>query len=46
MDQHIARVLQTLEESSLRDDTLVVFMSDHGEYGGAHGLMMEKWHTA
>ncbi|XXF77939.1 sulfatase-like hydrolase/transferase [Myxococcaceae bacterium GXIMD 01537] len=46
VDQHIARVLQTLEEVGLQDDTLVVFLSDHGEYAGAHGLMIEKWHTA
>lgn len=46
VDQHIARVLDTLEEVGLREDTMVVFMSDHGEYGGAHGLMMEKWHAA
>jgi len=23
-----------------------VFMTDHGEYAGAHNYMMEKWHTA
>ncbi|MCY1022483.1 sulfatase-like hydrolase/transferase [Pyxidicoccus sp. MSG2] len=46
VDGHIARVLETLEEVGLHEDTLVVFMSDHGEYGGAHGMMMEKWHAA
>ena len=46
VDGHIARVLETLEEVGLQEDTLVVFMSDHGEYGGAHGMMMEKWHAA
>ncbi|QSQ25507.1 sulfatase-like hydrolase/transferase [Pyxidicoccus parkwayensis] len=46
VDGHISRVLQTLEEVGLHEDTLVVFMSDHGEYGGAHGMMMEKWHAA
>ncbi|MDY7232714.1 sulfatase-like hydrolase/transferase [Hyalangium rubrum] len=46
VDKHIARVLETLEEVGLHEDTLVVFMSDHGEYGGVHGLMMEKWHAA
>ncbi|PTL84611.1 sulfatase-like hydrolase/transferase [Vitiosangium sp. GDMCC 1.1324] len=46
VDQHIARVLETLEEVGLHEDTLVVFVSDHGEYGGVHGMLMEKWHTA
>ncbi len=46
VDQHITRVLDTLEEVGLHEDTLVVFLSDHGEYGGAHGMMMEKWHAA
>ena len=46
VDQHINRVLNTLEEVGLHEDTLVVFMSDHGEYGGAHGMMIEKWHAA
>jgi len=46
VDQHIHRLLKTLEETGLRENTVVVFLSDHGEYGAAHGLMMEKWHTA
>lgn len=46
VDRHILRVLQTLEESGLREDTIVVFASDHGEYGAAHGMQIEKWHGA
>ena len=46
VDRHIHRVLQTLEETGLREDTVVVFASDHGEYGAAHGMMIEKWHCA
>lgn len=46
VDRHILRVLQTLEEVGLRKDTVVVFCSDHGEYGAAHGMMIEKWHGA
>lgn len=46
VDRHIDRVLTTLEEGGLRDSTIVVFASDHGEYGAAHGMMIEKWHTA
>jgi len=46
VDPHIDRVLQTLEDSGMRDNTYVVFLADHGEYAGAHNMMMEKWHTA
>jgi arylsulfatase A-like enzyme len=40
------RVLQALDNSGLRDDTIVIFVSDHGNMGGAHGGMAQKWHTA
>lgn len=46
VDLQIERVLKALDESGLREDTVVVFLSDHGDYGGAHGGMVEKWHTA
>ncbi len=46
VDQHIAKVLQALEESGQAENTIVVFLPDHGEYGGSHLYMMEKWHTA
>ncbi|WPB78845.1 sulfatase-like hydrolase/transferase [Archangium violaceum] len=46
VDAHIDAVLTALEESGQADNTLVVFLTDHGEYGAAHGMMLEKWHTA
>ncbi len=46
VDGHIARVLGALDDAGQRDNTIVVFMTDHGEYAGAHNYMMEKWHTA
>ena len=46
VDRHILRVIESLEESGLRDNTILVFVSDHGEYGAAHSMMMEKWHSA
>jgi arylsulfatase A-like enzyme len=46
VDRHILRVLEALESSGLRDNTILVFASDHGEYGAAHSMMMEKWHGA
>jgi arylsulfatase A-like enzyme len=39
VDGHIGRVLQTLQSRpEVAANTVVVFTSDHGEYGGAHGL--------
>ena len=46
VDTHVAAVLQTLEETGQAENTIVVFLADHGEYAAAHGMMIEKWHTA
>lgn len=46
VDRHILKVLTALEDSGLRGNTVVVFASDHGEYGAAHGMQIEKWHGA
>jgi choline-sulfatase len=39
-------VLGRLDSSRFRDDTIVVYTSDHGEMLGAHGGMHQKWHNA
>jgi arylsulfatase A-like enzyme len=38
LDQNVERLLKFLEDQKLRDNTIIVFISDHGELGGAHGL--------
>ncbi len=38
IDRSVARLLDGLAARGLAQDTLVVFTSDHGEMGGAHGL--------
>ena len=39
VDRHIGRVLRTLESRpEVAANTVVVFTSDHGEYGASHGL--------
>jgi len=40
MDDLLGGLLQVLEDDGVLDDTLVIFMSDHGEMLGSHGL----WH--
>jgi arylsulfatase A-like enzyme len=40
MDEHIGRILETLEKKGLAKNTIVVFSSDQGlAVGGMHGLM-------
>lgn len=39
LDEQVGRILDTLRERGLRDNTLVVFTSDHGLALGSHGLM-------
>jgi hypothetical protein len=40
------KVLANLEQNGLLDNTIIIFTSDHGEMGGAHGGQIEKWHNA
>lgn len=37
VDHWIGRILRTLDECGLADNTIVVFTSDHGEWLGEHG---------
>ena len=46
VDVHVEAVLAALEESGQAGNTIVIFLADHGEYGAAHGMMIEKWYTA
>jgi arylsulfatase len=39
IDDQFARILDALEETGQRDNTVIVFTSDHGEALGDHGLM-------
>jgi len=41
IDDQLARILAALDETGQRDNTLIVFMSDHGEALGDHGLMFK-----
>ena len=36
-DRKIGQILDTLDETGLRDNTLVIYCSDHGEMAGEHG---------
>ncbi|SNT41942.1 uncharacterized sulfatase [Granulicella rosea] len=42
IDDNVGRVLRTLRERGLEDDTLVIFTSDHGQYMGEHGMYFKN----
>ena len=39
IDDQLARILEALEETGQRDNTVIVFTTDHGETLGDHGLL-------
>ena len=41
VDVQVGRILAALDESGQRDNTLVIFMSDHGEMLGDHGIYLK-----
>jgi arylsulfatase A-like enzyme len=44
VDDNLGRVLNWLDDSGMADDTLVLFVSDHGDMAGDHGLFDKKTH--
>lgn len=46
VDEQMGTVLQALLASRFKDNTYVLFLSDHGEFLGAHHGMHQKWYTA
>ena len=41
VDAQVGRMLDALEETGQRDNTIVIFMSDHGEMLGDHGIYLK-----
>lgn len=44
-DHNVGRILNTLKENSIYEDSLVIVTADHGEEFGEHGLYREHWST-
>ncbi len=42
VDEGLGRILATLEESGILDETLILFTSDNGYFYGEHGLSIER----
>jgi arylsulfatase A-like enzyme len=45
MDQHVGEFIDSLDEMGLADDTVLVFVSDHGEEFAEHGRVAEHVRT-
>ena len=41
IDEQFARIMQTLRDTGQLENTLVIYMSDHGELLGDHGLILK-----
>ncbi|MCD1635812.1 sulfatase-like hydrolase/transferase [Martelella mediterranea] len=41
IDAEVGRILEALEASGQRENTIVIFSSDHGEMLGDHGIMLK-----
>jgi arylsulfatase A-like enzyme len=41
IDDQLARIIQRLDETGQRENTIIIFTSDHGESLGDHGLLLK-----
>ncbi|MXZ08901.1 MAG: sulfatase-like hydrolase/transferase [Gemmatimonadetes bacterium] len=42
LDQQLGVILDALDDTGLRESTVVIFTSDHGDHDGEHGLTMKR----
>ena len=42
VDDLVGRMLEVIDNSALRDDTVVIYLSDHGEMAGQHGIWQKQ----
>ena len=42
LDAQVGRILQAIDTSSLAEDTVVIYTSDHGEMAGHHGIWQKQ----
>ncbi|MBO0708222.1 MAG: sulfatase-like hydrolase/transferase [Candidatus Dormibacteraeota bacterium] len=42
LDRNVGRLLEALDSTSLRDNTAVIYVSDHGEMAGAFGIWQKQ----
>ncbi len=44
IDDHVGRMIKVLEDTGQRENTIIIFMSDHGELLGDHGMYLKGPH--
>ena len=42
VDDNVGRILKTLEERGMLENTMIIYTSDHGEFMGEHGLYFKN----
>jgi arylsulfatase A-like enzyme len=45
IDDNVGRIMKSLDETGQRENTIVIFMSDHGELLGDHGIFLKGPYT-
>lgn len=45
IDHNVGRIMKFLDDTGRREDTIVIFMSDHGELLGDHGIFLKGPYT-
>ncbi len=43
IDDSVGQILSTLKRLGLKDDTIIVYTSDHGDMMGDHGMILKGW---
>ena len=43
LDENVGRMTAFLQDQGLAENTIILFVSDHGELGGSHGLGGKQW---
>ena len=41
IDHQLGRIMETLEQTGLAENTIVIYISDHGDWLGDHGLILK-----
>ena len=44
IDDAVGQIMAQLEANGQLDNTVIVFMADHGDLGGDHGVMLKRMH--
>lgn len=45
VDNQILKIVTAIKASSMYNNTIIIFTSDHGDQLGSHGGLFQKWHN-